>query len=1150
MLQSRLYYFFTGFILVVWLVSSQANAQGVIDNFNRPNQDTPPAGWTAFRGEWGISEGSLAGESSEADGNQLREAWIWAGDPPVEMPSTMGLSFDMNFLTGPNTEDGVGRHAGVMFCSTSSTHRWDEEAGTSGYCLDWTDRPKDRGVRLLRIDGGDQQLLGNVAELRGPPLNWRVTVDATTIRVWGDDQLIMEVADSRYRGGYFGFWVWSNGTRVEYDNVVTDGITLLPPEEPREVRLQPGVEGRDSAPYFFRAHRDAGAPGNSIVFSLEGQEGDENVLLMAWGRIPTPRDYDLAADVRGQASQRLVIPFARDDFAYILPWALGGGANGDGDNSITLRGELPGLFLDELSVNSGTRPVPGTSNRIVTSVFGGGFTRETSFVFTGGEGAGIAVVESLFVSSSHVLLTLELSGRTLSGSYGLQAGNGAAESAQLPDAFQVEEEGNPGVLDVRLVAAGRVRPYRPRPLQVLYENTGGDSLRPRLLRIHPPPGVKLRLESDPEFSDEGDPVDLLTVNPAGYPGLLPPGASGGKNLIYLITTILGEEIEFTVEELAPLPADPLCLEPANCNAVTFAKPVSVPVAAWAELANVLGSTLEEGIEALGEISLRLALRGRDPASVQEALRLAVHTAWTQVDSAHPSAAVSGLLRNSQGEPLGGVRVAAVRGGERGCGQTLPSGFFVIEGLRGGPAEGPPWNPAAYQLEVEGYEVTAELAVAPGAEGSFGNVVTGAASPAPFAGCQDPGSPLQVDTPGLSSERYIPAGRRNVEVITPEDPNYKTGPSGQSQGQLDPDGPGPEPEQTVEIILEPQHRIDGVTMVYEVTFQNAPGAFPAQSVNVLDELPADLDPSSLRFLGVGVDYQFHCTDTTSGTFTVGNQPTCSLGYYNLNNSSTYQNFRFPMDLNPDIYVNVDCTRDGNELKWEFTSLTWQGGSLQPIELDPAMDEDGFLVGHVENTPEGEAFVQFAVDLAPGSRDPGTLIRNKARVEFLDLQPQGGGGGAGNAPPTWFLDTNYANHLIGRESDWPGGCSGGLDEDLDGLVDCADPDCASAENCQPGGVAFVRGDANSDATINLTDGVVLLLYLFGNGQLACKDAADTNDSGTLEITDAIIIFGWLFGGNGPDPAPPTPTSPGYLVSDCGPDPEPADGLDCLQLSPTCQ
>ncbi|MEC9348896.1 MAG: hypothetical protein VX387_04165, partial [Planctomycetota bacterium] len=419
MLQSRLYYFFTGFILAAWLAGSQASAQGFIDNFNRPNQDTPPVGWTAFRGEWGISEGSLAGESSEADSNTLREAWIWAGAPPIEMPSTMGLSFDMNFLIGPNAGDGAGRHAGVMFCSTSPTHRWDRETGISGYCLDWIDRANDRGVRLLRIDGVRQELLGNVGELRGPPLNWRVTVDATTIRVWGDDQLIMEVADSRYRGGYLGFWVWSNGTRVAYDNVMTDGITLLEPEEPRAVRLQPGVEGRDSMPFFFRAHRDAGAPGNSIVFSLEGQEGDENILLMAWGRLPTPGDYDLAADVRGQASQRLVIPFARDDFAYILPWALGGGANGDGNNSITLRGELPGLFLDELSVGSATRPVQEASNRIVTSVFGGGFTRETSFLFTGGGGAGIPVVESLFVSSSHVLLTLELSGRTLSGSYGL-----------------------------------------------------------------------------------------------------------------------------------------------------------------------------------------------------------------------------------------------------------------------------------------------------------------------------------------------------------------------------------------------------------------------------------------------------------------------------------------------------------------------------------------------------------------------------------------------------------------------------------------------------------------------------------------------------------------------------------------------------------
>jgi hypothetical protein len=100
-------------------------------------------------------------------------------------------------------------------------------------------------------------------------------------------------------------------------------------------------------------------------------------------------------------------------------------------------------------------------------------------------------------------------------------------------------------------------------------------------------------------------------------------------------------------------------------------------------------------------------------------------------------------------------------------------------------------------------------------------------------------------------------------------------------------------------------------------------------------------------------------------------------------------------------------------------------------------------------------------------------------------------------------------------------------------------------------FVRGDANSDGTINLTDGVRILNFLFTGGTVPeCMDAADSDDSGgtQLSITDAIRILGWLFSG-GTAPPPPTPSTGAYPTSDCGPDPTP-DSFDCAVISPKCR
>jgi hypothetical protein len=101
---------------------------------------------------------------------------------------------------------------------------------------------------------------------------------------------------------------------------------------------------------------------------------------------------------------------------------------------------------------------------------------------------------------------------------------------------------------------------------------------------------------------------------------------------------------------------------------------------------------------------------------------------------------------------------------------------------------------------------------------------------------------------------------------------------------------------------------------------------------------------------------------------------------------------------------------------------------------------------------------------------------------------------------------------------------------------------------GGPRLVRSDADSSGSIDLSDGIVVLLYLFsGGGVPECLDAADSNDTGVVDVSSAVRIFNWLFLG-GMAPLPPSPSTPEYPASDCGLDPT-DDGLDCAIVSATC-
>jgi hypothetical protein len=72
-----------------------------------------------------------------------------------------------------------------------------------------------------------------------------------------------------------------------------------------------------------------------------------------------------------------------------------------------------------------------------------------------------------------------------------------------------------------------------------------------------------------------------------------------------------------------------------------------------------------------------------------------------------------------------------------------------------------------------------------------------------------------------------------------------------------------------------------------------------------------------------------------------------------------------------------------------------------------------------------------------------------------------------------------------------------------------------------IAIVRGDANSDLAIGLSDAVSILGYLFeGRGDLPCAAAADFNDDGGVAIDDAISTLEFLFLG-GAAPSAPYPS-----------------------------
>ena len=134
--------------------------------------------------------------------------------------------------------------------------------------------------------------------------------------------------------------------------------------------------------------------------------------------------------------------------------------------------------------------------------------------------------------------------------------------------------------------------------------------------------------------------------------------------------------------------------------------------------------------------------------------------------------------------------------------------------------------------------------------------------------------------------------------------------------------------------------------------------------------------------------------------------------------------------------------------------------------------------------------------------------------------------------------------------PGLQSSFLDSDLEELteysytVSAVNGDGLEGDRSDPAVVAttlptpsFVRGDANADGWLDISDAVTILLFRFAGRTVTCMDAVDADDDSLTDLADAIWVLNRLYRLGDPPPSP----YPG-----CGPDPT-ADTLECSPFGP---
>jgi PKD repeat protein len=148
------------------------------------------------------------------------------------------------------------------------------------------------------------------------------------------------------------------------------------------------------------------------------------------------------------------------------------------------------------------------------------------------------------------------------------------------------------------------------------------------------------------------------------------------------------------------------------------------------------------------------------------------------------------------------------------------------------------------------------------------------------------------------------------------------------------------------------------------------------------------------------------------------------------------------------------------------------SFDPVAREIVWFFDGYNLPPNVNPPEGEGFVTFSVTLVPGLPE-NTVISNRAHIRF-DFENWLA------APETGPLQLSVSHRDLNHN----------------GIIDACE---------------FICGDANGDATVDISDAVYLIAYIFSGGSPPEPlIAGDANCDATVDISDVVYLISYIFSG----------------------------------------
>lgn len=236
-----------------------------------------------------------------------------------------------------------------------------------------------------------------------------------------------------------------------------------------------------------------------------------------------------------------------------------------------------------------------------------------------------------------------------------------------------------------------------------------------------------------------------------------------------------------------------------------------------------------------------------------------------------------------------------------------------------------------------------------------------------------------------------------------------------------------------------------------------------------------------------------------------------------------------------------------VKTSFNKDKW-GSDIDMVGLTIKDNNDNFCYFGINASQWGtQWWVLWKTSVKPGNLfgngyNDGTILPNQSNILEARINQQGTSFLINGQMPkwTWYRTKHYYDEegYVIKTDRWeeivelgiipymPSGKIGLFGYDSMGAND---PDFISKiqfdylnveHNLQAGGgSAFIRGDADYNELINITDPIIILEYLFRDKQLdnKCLDALDTNDDGQIDISDAVFSLLYQFGQNIEMPLP---------------------------------